>query len=286
MRSDKKLRQGFTLVELLVVIAIIAVLIAILLPMLTKAKKAADAVACKSNMRQVMNAFMMYCTENKQNIPIPPGIGDTYSPVVGAPYYNTSLMYYMDTSYSAGVIRTDCGSLWPYISPGFSQTSTPNKVKPGPAMLERIMSCPGEPKEGRVYKWGQGTSVVVPRNFSFSWNVQIRPDLPGGLASASPPAVPVRKITKLKGSSHKILLIEEAAPNDGICWIQYELQDADDAPAWRHNGRADFGFGDGHCETLAPPDLGWQVILNNSTKIDAFPKNKFKDDYYMRLDLP
>src|SRR5438876_9663583 len=94
----KRRGRGFTLVELLVVIAIIAVLIAILLPMLTKAKKAADAVACKSNMRQVMNAFMMYCTENKQNIPIPPGIGDTYSPVVGAPYYNTSLMYYMDTS--------------------------------------------------------------------------------------------------------------------------------------------------------------------------------------------
>src|SRR4051812_32919598 len=65
MRSGKKICRGFTLVELLVVIAIIALLIAILLPVLTRAKKAADMVACAAGQKQIMLAFMMYCQENK-----------------------------------------------------------------------------------------------------------------------------------------------------------------------------------------------------------------------------
>jgi len=56
----KRLRPGFTLVELLVVVAIIAALIAILLPALSKARTAALNLSCQSNMRQIGLALQMY----------------------------------------------------------------------------------------------------------------------------------------------------------------------------------------------------------------------------------
>jgi prepilin-type N-terminal cleavage/methylation domain-containing protein/prepilin-type processing-associated H-X9-DG protein len=61
--------RGFTLIELLVVIAIIAILAAILFPVFAKAREAARATQCKSNMKQQMTALLMYVQDYDEAFP-------------------------------------------------------------------------------------------------------------------------------------------------------------------------------------------------------------------------
>jgi prepilin-type processing-associated H-X9-DG protein len=56
---------GFTLVELLVIIAVIAILIAILLPVLNTARQQSQAIACGSNLKQLGWALTIYEQENR-----------------------------------------------------------------------------------------------------------------------------------------------------------------------------------------------------------------------------
>ncbi|HSH94817.1 MAG TPA: prepilin-type N-terminal cleavage/methylation domain-containing protein [Roseimicrobium sp.] len=63
--SVRSCHRGFTLVELLVVVAIIAVLVSVLLPAVNKARQQAVTVSCAARIRQLENAVMMYVNANK-----------------------------------------------------------------------------------------------------------------------------------------------------------------------------------------------------------------------------
>ncbi|HOW71892.1 MAG TPA: type II secretion system protein [Phycisphaerae bacterium] len=62
-------RAGFTLIEVLVVVAIIALLITVLLPSLSRARRQARVVTCSSGISQIVKGLMVYAAESKGKYP-------------------------------------------------------------------------------------------------------------------------------------------------------------------------------------------------------------------------
>ncbi|MFH0964032.1 MAG: type II secretion system protein [Planctomycetota bacterium] len=67
MNADERrvMRRAFTLMELLVVMVIIAVLVGLLLPALGRAREEARKTQCRSNLRQIGLAMIMYAGDNR-----------------------------------------------------------------------------------------------------------------------------------------------------------------------------------------------------------------------------
>ena len=69
-------QSGFTLVEMLVVIAVIGILMALLLPVLSRAKSQARSVQCKNHLHQLGLALQMYVNENGNRYPYVVSLSD------------------------------------------------------------------------------------------------------------------------------------------------------------------------------------------------------------------
>ncbi len=68
MPDVRRSRLGFTLIEILIVIAIIAILIGILLPAIGNARKIAQKTKCMSNVRQIALASFVYAQDYKDQL--------------------------------------------------------------------------------------------------------------------------------------------------------------------------------------------------------------------------
>ena len=69
MTISRQKIQGFTLLELLTVVAIIAVLCSILIPALHGVRFSAQQASCASNMRQIGSALLLYAAANDNKLP-------------------------------------------------------------------------------------------------------------------------------------------------------------------------------------------------------------------------
>ena len=79
-----KKKYGFTMVEIIIVVAIIAVLASIIIPRMGGARDRANLAACESNLRLIGVALEMYSNDNQS----------CYPPASGGVKINTSCILY------------------------------------------------------------------------------------------------------------------------------------------------------------------------------------------------
>jgi len=148
-------RQGFTLVELLVIIALLAVLVAILMPTLGRAKERGRRTVCANNVRQLIVQIHAYASENTDRLPsglsnhgedehTPILASAMYEALVGSsgdikfltcpwlrdPFTNSNSWYYQqygDYGYLLGYnyLGGHGGTPWPLMAPATEQWVSP-----------------------------------------------------------------------------------------------------------------------------------------------------------------
>ena len=59
-------QRGFTLIEMMIVVAIIAILVSILVPNFIRARAQAQTAACESNEKEIATALELYQTDNEK----------------------------------------------------------------------------------------------------------------------------------------------------------------------------------------------------------------------------
>lgn len=105
-------RRGFTLVELLVVVAIVALLVGLLLPSLGRAREAGRAGVCLSNQRQLLAAVLLYGADHDERA------------APGAAEHRANLLRWHGSRPSASEPFTARGgALTPYIGGGEAATA-------------------------------------------------------------------------------------------------------------------------------------------------------------------
>jgi prepilin-type N-terminal cleavage/methylation domain-containing protein/prepilin-type processing-associated H-X9-DG protein len=235
LEEGRNHQTGFTLVELLMVIAIIALLIAILIPALSRARGKAEEIVCLNNLKQLQICAKLYSGDNDFFLP---------------PNRN---VYYIDTlGPSAGFDPnwTWCVGLAPY------DTTTENIEK---GLLFKynkstdIYRCPSDRSRVRTEE-GKVLSIRRTRSYNMSQSIN---GLPHPEYSDSMPSF--AKETEIdKPPPSKLLFFVEVhedsifdshfgIPPRGRLYSGYEPQWWD-LPAGRHKQGCNFSFADGHAE--------------------------------------
>ena len=227
-----RLLSGFTLVELLVVIAIIAILIALLLPAVQAAREAARRTHCNNNFKQIGIAMHNYhAAQNK--FPLgelyihsgtnPLGLDEYY-----AKGWGVRILPYIEQVELANLYSVENG-IWGIYGP--------NQIDLG---LNRIQmfQCPSDPQDELIAVGSNANTYTNHPNGIMFYKTNA-----GGVADSRSPweqgipiihgdgmllnILPVRIRDVFDGTSNTLMVGEvtggEPGSNDGYQWVHYNL---------------------------------------------------------------
>jgi len=166
--------RGFTLVELMVVIAIIAVLIALLLPVMTKAREMAVRASCLSDRRQNAVQFTTYASDHQGRFMGPDNFNhkDKFSSAITDWHYRNRGVYPLGTLAVGGYIADPTTLFCPAFArprPDFRASQLERWYYDRPEYLASI-------RDSQSVPWSVSGRFFEPRINPDYWNDEVAVD--------------------------------------------------------------------------------------------------------------
>ena len=232
---------GFTLMELLAVVAVIAILASLLLAAIGGAKSFAKGGQCVSNLKQLQQAWLMYADDHRRLAPNHDGVEETNTWVRGWLSFDAD---WQDSTNKQYLVDPEYAALAEYVSdPKLYRCPSDNsRVTMGGTTHDRV----------RSYSMNQAMGLseegAKERTDDYHLTAEVHVGKDGAHVEG------YRRMGDIRSSSKRWVLIEEHPDsiNDGTFCLGLPQSGASkmlwDVPAPYHGESSAIAFADGHAE--------------------------------------